>query len=182
MILLSDLYPIGHVQKTHGIKGELSIVLNSDFEDLDFSCFIFEMDGIFVPFFAGEWRFKTATTALLKLDGVNEEPQSRAFVGKTIFISKVEMPHNDTDGDVDIQFYTGYRLEDKVTGLVGTIVSVDDSTENLLFEVQASDKIVLIPAVDDWVVEIDDEQKILHVNLPEGLVQINDADDKSPVI
>ena len=35
MILQSELYPIGRVQKTHGIKGELSIILTSEFDTLE---------------------------------------------------------------------------------------------------------------------------------------------------
>ena len=73
MILQSELYPIGHVQKTHGIKGELSIFLTSDFDSLDFDYFVFEMDGILVPFFLQDWRFKTAETALVKLERVDDE-------------------------------------------------------------------------------------------------------------
>lgn len=180
MILLSDLYSIGHVQKTHGIKGELSIVLSGDFEDLDFPCFIFEMDGIYVPFFAEEWRFKTSTTALLKLENINEEPQSRAFVGKSIFIGKESVPESEEQG-VDMQFYTGYQMVDDTHGMVGTIQSIDDSTENLLFEVALNGNSHLIPVVDDWVISIDDDQKVLHVNLPEGLLDINDGDNKESI-
>jgi 16S rRNA processing protein RimM len=173
MILQSELYPIGRVQKTHGIKGELSIVLTSDFDSLDFNYFVFEMDGILVPFFIQEWRFKTAETAFVKFECVDDELAGKEFVGKTIYISKDFMPHTD-EGEIDIQFYTGYKLIDEALGEIGEIQGVDDTTENLLFEVLYRDRQVLIPAVDEWIVEIDDALRILRVNLPAGLLNINE--------
>lgn len=175
MILQSELYPIGHVQKTHGIKGELSIFLTSDFDSLDFDYFVFEMDGILVPFFLQDWRFKTAETALVKLERVDDELVGKELVGKTIFISKEAMPHTDND-ELDIQFYTGYVMIDSALGEIGEIQAVDDTTENLLFEVMRNGKQVLIPAVDDWIVEIDDTNRILKVDLPEGLLNINEEE------
>ncbi|MTK51927.1 ribosome maturation factor RimM [Paludibacter sp.] len=175
MILQSDLYPIGHVQKTHGIKGELSIFLTSDFDSLDFEYFVFEMDGILVPFFIRERRFKTAETALIKLERVEDEIAGKDFVGKTIYVPKELMPASDDDV-IDIQFYTGYRIEDAVLGEIGEINGVDDTTENVLFEVKHKGNIILIPAVDEWIVEIDDTRKVMKVQLPEGLLNINEEE------
>ncbi len=175
MILQSQLYPIGHVQKTHGIKGELAIFLTSDFDSLDFEYFVFEMDGILVPFFIREWRFKTTETALVKLERVEDEIAGKDFVGKTIYLPKELMPVPDEDV-IDIQFYTGYRVEDAVLGEIGEINGVDDTTENVLFEVMRKGSIILIPAVDDWIVEIDDTNKVIKVELPEGLLNINEEE------
>lgn len=175
MILQSQLYPIGHVQKTHGIKGELAIFLTSDFDSLDFEYFVFELDGILVPFFIREWRFKTSETALVKLERVEDEIAGKDFVGKTIYLPKELMPVPDEDV-IDIQFYTGYRVEDAVLGEIGEINGVDDTTENVLFEVMHKGSIILIPAVDDWIVEIDDTNKVIKVELPEGLLNINEEE------
>lgn len=175
MILQSQLYPIGHVQKTHGIKGELSIFLTTDFDSLDFEYFVFEMDGILVPFFVREWRFKTAETALIKLERVEDEIAGKDFVGKTIYVPKESMPDSDDDV-IDIQFYTGYRVEDAVLGEIGEINGVDDTTENVLFEVMHKGNTILIPAVDDWIIEIDDTHKVIKVELPEGLLNINEEE------
>ncbi|MBP1640290.1 MAG: rRNA-processing protein RimM [Bacteroidetes bacterium] len=175
MILQSELYPIGRVQKTHGIKGELSIVLTSDFESLDFNYFVVELDGILVPFFIQDWRFKTAETALIKLERVDDELVGKEFVGKTIYISKDVMPYTDKV-EIDIQFYTGYKLMDAILGEIGEIQAVDDATENLLFEVIYCGKQVLIPVVDEWIMEIDDMHRIMRVNLPDGLLKINEEE------
>ena len=85
------------------------------------------------------------------------------------------MPHPD-ENEIDIQFYTGYKMIDKTLGEIGEIQTVDDTTENLLFEVLYRGQQVLIPAVDEWIVEIDDTLRIMRVNLPPGLLNINEEE------
>ena len=50
MITAKQIYPIGYVAKTHGIKGELNVSLDTDFNPEDFKFLVFDVDGIFVPF------------------------------------------------------------------------------------------------------------------------------------
>jgi len=176
MILKSELYPIGHVQKTHGIRGELSIMLSSNLETLDFKYFVFELDGILVPFFTEEWRFRTDVSALLKLQGVDTEKLGKELVGKSIYIPIKLVPKGTEATDADLHVFTGYTMIDASQGEIGTIQTIDNSTENLLFEVLNGSNQILIPAVDEWITAIDDENKMLRIKLPEGLLQINDEE------
>jgi 16S rRNA processing protein RimM len=176
MILKSELYPIGYVQKTHGIRGELAIMLSANLETLDFEYFVFEIDGIFVPFFTEDWRFRTNLTALLKLQGIDTDKQSKELVGKTIYIASKLVPKGTEATDADLHVFTGYTMVDELQGEIGVIQAIDDSTENLLFDVLNGTHQILIPAVDEWIIEIDDETKILRIHLPEGLLQINDEE------
>ena len=60
MIKKEDVFKIGQFAKPHGIKGEIALVTNSDvFDDSDDPYIICEMDGILVPFFIEEYRYKT---------------------------------------------------------------------------------------------------------------------------
>ena len=74
MIKKEDVFKIGQFAKPHGIKGEIALVTNSDvFDDSDDPYIICEMDGILVPFFIEEYRYKTDTVILLKLKNVDDE-------------------------------------------------------------------------------------------------------------
>ena len=53
------------------------------------------------------------------------------------------------------------------------IVDVDDSTENILFYVDYNGKTVLLPAADDLIIEIDNQEKIITTELPEGLLDLS---------
>ena len=51
MIRLEEIAPIGIFGKTHGIKGEINLELNIDFDLENTPYIIVDIDGIFVPFF-----------------------------------------------------------------------------------------------------------------------------------
>ena len=68
----------------------------------------------------------------------------------------------------------GFRLVDEQLGkVVGSISSVDDSTENVLFDVATPDgKNLLIPAAEDWISDVDTEKREIRMRLPEGLLDL----------
>ena len=73
MIHEEDIFKIGQFGKPHGIKGEITLITQSDvLEETDEPYIICDMDGIFVPFFIENWRYKTYSTIFVKLAGIND--------------------------------------------------------------------------------------------------------------
>ena len=63
-----EVFKIGQFAKPHGIKGELSLLTQCDlFEETDDPYIVCEMDGILVPFFVEEYRYKSESVLLLTL-------------------------------------------------------------------------------------------------------------------
>jgi 16S rRNA processing protein RimM len=64
----------------------------------------------------------------------------------------------------------GYEIVSVADGrVVGKIAAIDDSTANILFELETGQ---LIPANDDLIEVIDTEQQQIRMNIPEGLLNI----------
>jgi len=172
MISKFDIFPIGQIIKPHGIHGELSFSFTSDvFDKEDITYFIFEIQGIFVPFFITEYRFKTNTTALVKLDDITSEEQARPFCGLTIYVSnefleKVEVV------EIELDYFVGFQLIDENSSLIGLIKEVDQTTENALFIIEKPNDELFIPVSNDYIQNIDHKKKIIQVRLPEGLLDL----------
>lgn len=172
MILKSDIFPIGQISKTHGVNGEMSFSFTSDIFDRDeVPFFIFEIEGILVPFFIDEYRFKGNTTGLLKLDGISTEEQARAFYGLTIYLPKKFLEKVE-DAEIELDYFAGFSLVDKEKGLLGVISEVDQTTDNVLFVIPTKDDELLIPAGEEYIEKIDHDKKIIYVRLPEGLLDL----------
>ena len=59
MIKKEEVYKIGLFNKPHGIHGELQFTFTDDiFDRVDCDYLICLLDGIFVPFFIEEYRFR----------------------------------------------------------------------------------------------------------------------------
>jgi 16S rRNA processing protein RimM len=172
MILKTDVIPIGQITKPHGISGEMSFSFTTDiFDREEVPYFIFELEGILVPFFLTEYRFKSNTTALLKLEGIENDEQARNFAGLTVYLPKSYLEKVE-DTEIELDYFAGFSLIDAEKGLLGVISEVDQTTENVLFVIPLNDDELLIPAGEEYIEEIDHDKKIIYVKLPEGLLDL----------
>ena len=172
MILKNDVFPIGQIIKPHGVNGEMSFSFTTDiFDREEVPYFIFDMQGLLVPFFLDEFRFKSNSTGLLKLDGVTTDEQARGFSGLTIFLPKSFLEKVE-DTEIELDYFAGFSLVDSEKGLLGVISEVDQTTDNVLFVIPTKDDELLIPAGEEYIDEIDHDKKIIYVRLPEGLLDL----------
>lgn len=173
MIKKEEVFKIGQFGKPHGIKGEIALVTNSDVLDNSEDPYIIcEIDGILVPFFIEEYRYKTDTVILVKLKNVDDEKAAREFSNREVFYSLDEVDEEDLVGEMTWDSFIGYQVIDKVQGKIGEITDVDESTINVLLQIDREGEEVLLPAVEELILSADHENKRLIVSLPEGLLDL----------
>lgn len=166
MIRLEEIAPIGIFGKTHGIKGEINLELNIDFDLENTPYIIVDIDGIFVPFFIEDYRYKSDTMALVLFEDINTEEQVRPFFGKKAYVKKEALGDSEND-EMSINYYVGFTMLTADKKVIGQIVEIDDSTANVLF-VLDNDELVPVGAVE--VIDLDPETHTMVVELPEGLI------------
>ena len=178
MIKRFDISEIGRFNKTHGIKGELNASLDIEHEFFqDNNCIIIEINGIFVPFFIESYRSKGIETMLIKLEDINTEIDANLFINKTIYcrkndLNKFESENKMEDGEY-ADFYIGYEIVSSDNLTIGQITDIEDYTKNALFIVKNADNLYYIPITPDFIEQIDDDKKIIYMDLPDGLITIN---------
>lgn len=171
MIKEEEVYKIGIINKPHGIHGELSFTFDDDiFDRVDADYIVCLMDGILVPFFIESYRFRSDSSALIKLEGVDNEQQARRFTNTEVFFPKRHAEGTE-DEDLTWAYFTGFIIKDVKEGKIGKVTDVDDSTINTLFVVDRDGKELLIPAQEDFIVNLDREARIITMDLPSGLIE-----------
>lgn len=177
MITREELIAIGHYNKPHGVAGELSATVDVEIDVLGaLSCLVSEMDGIYVPFFVNSLRPKTSETVLLTIDGINSEQEASRLVNHDIYALKREFRQESDDADADgypLDYFIGFELQDSDGTRVGEIVHVDEQTENAIFIVDDGEGELLLPASDDLIVEFDLDKKVMVMDLPQGILDLN---------
>lgn len=170
MIRSEEVYKIGVFNKPHGIKGELQFTFTDDiFDRVDCDYLICLLDGILVPFFVEEYRFRSDTTALMKLEGVDSDRQARMFTNVEVFFPKKYLDEDDNEV-LTWQYFIGFRVLDKQHGDLGEITAVDDSTMNILFCIEKDGEELLLPAHEEFIRNIDKKKREILVQIPEGLL------------
>lgn len=178
MIREEDVYKIGVLTKTHGVSGELSMTFTDDvFDRVDAEYLVCLMDGILVPFFMEEYRFCSQTTVLIKFEDIDSEEQARKMTGVEVYFPKA-LAEEDHEGEYAWSGFKGFFVADSEHGDLGIVANVDDSTMNVLFEIRSSSgRIVLVPATEDLIDDIDYKGRKLYMTLPEGLLNIEEQEE-----
>jgi len=124
-----------------------------------------------VPFFIEKSSIHKNTSLRIKFEDVNSEAEAESLINCELFLPLAFLPKLKGN-----KFYyhevIGFQIEDQRLGVVGDIVSINDSSAQPLFEVLNGSVELLIPMIDQFIVKIDrDNQKVI-MNLPEGLIEM----------
>ena len=168
MIKSEEVYRIGRLGKTHGVKGEVSFQFDDDiFDQVDCDYLVLDVDGILVPFFIEEYRFRSDSVALVKFEDIDTQQRAQELTGCDVYFPRALAAEDESPS---LTMLVGFDIVEANGGTtVGRIAAIDDSTANLLFELEDGR---LIPANDDLIEDIDTQQQKITMSLPEGLLTL----------
>lgn len=161
-----DLQYLGEFIKLFSFKGELIFYseLKSVFvENLD-SLFV-NFNESYVPFQIIKVKSHKKNNYRTQLKNVNSESEARRLLKKDIYIKKIE---NSDNADYIVDNFKVYNNKK----YIGVVISTINKTGQSIMEVKMFNKVVLIPLVNQFIVEINDEELKIDMDLPEGLLDI----------
>ncbi len=174
MISREEVFQIGYIAKYRGIVGEVELCFTDDaFDRGTAEYLVLDIDGILVPFFWEEYRFKNNETAIVKFEDVDDETSARRLVGRKVFY-----PHAHVGEEPDElrswKAFTGFRVTDAAGHALGIVADVDDSSANVLFTLQREGGgELLVPFHPDFLVDYDMKERTMALELPEGILDLN---------
>lgn len=168
-----ECFYLGKIAKKFSFKGEVLVYLDTDepelYENME-SVFV-ELNKNLVPFFIENSSLHKNDFLRVKFEDVDTEEDADAIMGCELYLPLSFLPKLEGN-----QFYyhevIGFEVEDQRLGVVGKIVSINDSTAQPLFEVLNGNVEMLIPMIDQFLIKVDRENKKIIMNLPEGLVEM----------
>ena len=110
---------------------------------------------------------------MLRIDfeDVNSDDDADKVMGSKLYLPLSFLPKL-TGNKFYFHEVIGFTLIDDVHGDIGIVQSVNDTTNQALFEVEKGDKQLLIPINDEIITKVDRESKTIFVTTPEGLVDL----------
>jgi 16S rRNA processing protein RimM len=131
-----------------------------------------EIDGRPVPFFFEYVNNTSPNTLVAKFDYYDSDSSVAEFVSCRVF-SDNETLITYSDSKLPI-YLNGYLLLDSDRREIGEIHKVLSFPRQVMLELRnARSEEILIPYSEDMILEVDDLNKILVLDLPEGIDSIN---------
>lgn len=174
--MAEDLLTVGRLVNTHGIRGEVKILSYSDFPDVRFAS---GKKLIVVPENGGSSFEVIVESArehkgmfITKLKGYTDINQVEKYKGSLLKVpgtDLVELPDNEYyfHQIIGCEVYT----EEPGAELLGTITDILTPGANHVWVVKpAKGQDILIPVIDDVVLDVDIPAKRVTVRLMEGLL------------
>ena len=168
---ISDCYKAGYVAKTHGLKGEVTIVMSVDCPDPEsLKIFFVEINQNLVPHFIQSVSVK-GDKAFLKFEDVNTPEEAALLKGCSLYLPKTERPKL-SKGEFYSEEIVGFEVIDTENGLLGVVKEVFEHGLSRHLVVVREQKEVLIPTNGPFIQGINKSKKKITVTLPDGFLDI----------
>jgi 16S rRNA processing protein RimM len=167
-----DYVEIGFITKTHGLKGELQISFSYDHpEKLKLKSVYIEIGGKMVPYFVSQFKLSQKQLGYFLFEDINHIDKAQPLAKKKIFLAKRLMPKKSKE-EFTFKDLKGFTVIDEQEGELGEILEVREYPQQFLATVIYQEKEILFPLSEDLILGIDIENKVLNIELPDGLLDV----------
>ena len=170
--LMTNYNSIGKIVATFGVKGEVvlqhQLGKKSSLNGLE-SVFIEEKKEEMLPYFLEGTRIKNDEELFLKFEGIDTKEAAHKLMQKKVWLPQEEFEkHVSKSAPIML---LGYHIINEGTDL-GEILEIIEQPHQILCRIDLKGKEALIPVHEDFLLKIDQKKKQVHVELPEGLLDI----------
>lgn len=173
MKIFPNIEEIGFIQKSHGFDGLIKLQLNVELLGKAFPKFIWvKQYGKPVPFLVLNYNIIDNTTVIVKIEDINDETKANQLKNEVFYCE--EENYNDYFIPLDsYEYLLGIIVNDKEIGKLGEIINVlENENSHATLVVDYKTKEIMIPFVDEFILEINEELGTMEVNLPNGLIDL----------
>lgn len=169
---MDEYFNIGKIAATHGVKGQLilehSMGKNAPIANLKW--IFLPMEGAkFLPYAIENCLRKNEHECFIKLEGIENKEAAKIFLRKEAWVSETDF-RKLTSKSTPIS-WLGFMIMDG-NNEVGTIQEVIEQPHQILCTVMLGENEAYIPVHENTLLKVDQKNKRLHLDIPEGLLEI----------
>ncbi|TDH25538.1 16S rRNA processing protein RimM [Segetibacter sp. 3557_3] len=169
---MKDYFSVGKIVATYGLAGEVVLAhalgKQTDLKGLE-TIFVEERKDSFLPYFVESTKLKNHTEVYLKLEGFNSKESARRMIQKEVWLLKTDF--NKFAGSASPISLLGYTMINEGKP-IGEVIEVIEQPMQVLCKVMINGVEALIPIHGESLLKIDKKKLQVHVQLPDGLLEI----------
>lgn len=163
---------IGKIVAAHGLQGNIIIshvVGKSDWLKKDDVLFVELNKGSFIPYFVTGAKAANQEEYIVGVEDVESVEAAKKLVGKQVYVKDDILSEHTEDSPL---MWIGFKLVDKTKGGIGEIKDVVSTGAQWLATLDYEGREVLIPLIEQLILDVNTRNKYIRMDLPEGLLDI----------
>ena len=168
-----DCFYLGKIARKFSFKGEVLVYLDTDEPEMytELESMFVDINGHLIPFFIEKASLHKDKFLRTHFEDVDSEAAADDIVGKDVYLPLTMLP--ELDGN---KFYyhevEGFTAIDQRLGDFGIIQKISDNGLQALFEIEKDGATILVPVIDEFIIEVNRKNKSILFNTPEGLIDL----------
>ena len=169
---IQDCFYLGKIVSKFSFKGEVLLKLDSDEIDLKKIKTIFlSINGSIVPYSVDNIKLHKSSLLRIKLENIDSEEKANKILKIKTYLPIKDLPKLNGN-----KFYyheiINFTVLDLNLGKIGKVKEVNDQTLQPIIVADNGKRKIMIPLVDDFLIDLDRNKKTLTFDLPEGLTTL----------
>jgi 16S rRNA processing protein RimM len=163
---------IGKIVATHGLQGSLiltHVVGSSDWLKKEDVLFLELNKGSYIPFFVATVKAANDEEYIVTLEDVTVVEAAKKLIGKHVYVKEDILSATAADTPL---LWIGFNLVDKEKGSLGPIEDVMQAGPQWLARLTYEGKEVLIPLIEQMILDVNIRNKYIRMDLPDGLLDL----------
>lgn len=169
---MPQYFKIGKLAASHGLEGDLvlqhSLGKKTSLKGLEV-IYLEEQQENFMPYFIEKTSIKSDTETFVRLEGITNKETARKLTPKEVWLE--EQDFNKFSAKAAPIALLGFTIMDGDQAL-GEIIEVIEQPHQVLCTIIYKGKEAMIPVHEASLLKIDKRKRLVHVDLPEGLMDI----------
>ncbi len=165
-------FQLGILARKHGFKGQIVLKLDTDHPEnySQLESFLVETPTGGIPFFITAIKPLHSDEWVVTLEGVDNENDASALTGSPVWLPETLLP---SLGEAQFYFHeiVGFSVQNEGVTAPVVVLDVLDRPGQPLLKLSMGEerKEVYIPCVDEFIVKVDRENRVLHLDAPSEL-------------
>jgi 16S rRNA processing protein RimM len=163
----------GRISKQYGLRGSVHVILDpvAKKEIKEGIPLFIQIDGQRVPYFVEELTMLSGDQAIIKFEFIDDVEKARAVSGADLYLdTETDVRTGETGGG--LRTLSGYRAYDRSIGYLGRVRDLMEHDLNPVLLIDHHGRELMVPAIPEFILNIDHRKKSILFDLPEGLTAL----------
>ncbi len=165
---------VGKLGKPHGISGAFRIYMQRELKSPQKfpKHFLVQERGTLLPWFVTKVEWIGFNEGFVWFEEITNPEKAKQYSGRELFLTEKDINTFFKKDSGSYSELIGYKAFEETEGEIGIIEEIIENPGQILLSIKSETKEILIPLVDEFIVEVNKKKKELLLNLPEGLLDL----------